>query len=400
MGFKQKRGCVLYAIIALFLALAHSYKNAIWVNEQYAMYFKRGDTSTPIYLMLVYSALLVIFIVAVTKICENRTHFLYGAILILTILFYFVKSLLEEGVYSAFTSPTTPLVYLLILAIFIGADDEIWASIRMCLSFLIVGYICLLGYEYVTLVARYGIVVVGNSSLIYYYVSLFWCSTIYLTDRILQKKNIGLRQILLMGFNIVFAVIINSRSWIIQSCLVAVVIYLFGTTQRSIRTKVLRLLLLFLGGYIILQLLNNYFSTNLIFLSDKLGRDSRSHQYTDIAVASSFWGWLFGNGAGAVYYDSTQGYISNIDNQYVFVAFHYGLIVLLQWLGPQLVTLFSVVKTGTVRLIAILPLVCWFMALGGLSVFNVVYCDVKQLMLVLYMGHILSLNNHGGYTDE
>ena len=78
-------------------------------NEQYAMYFKRGDTSTPIYLMLVYSALLVIFIVAVTKICENRTHFLYGAILILMIVFYFVKSLLEEGVYSAFTSPTTPL---------------------------------------------------------------------------------------------------------------------------------------------------------------------------------------------------------------------------------------------------------------------------------------------------
>ena len=313
---------------------------------------------------------------------------------------HFVKSLLEEGVYSAFTSPTTSLVYLFILAIFIGADDEIWASIRMCLPFLIVGYICLLGYEYVTLVSRYGIVVVGNSSLIYYYVSLFWCSTIYLTDRILQKKNIGLRQILLMGFNIVFAVIINSRSWIIQSCLVAVVIYLFGTTQRNIRTKVLRLLLLLLGGYIILQLLNNYFSMNLIFLSDKLGRDSRSHQYTDIVAASSFLGWLFGNGAGAVYYDSTQGYISNIDNQYVFVAFHYGLIVLLQWLGPQLVTLFSVVKTGTVRLIAILPLVCWFMALGGLSVFNVVYCDVKQLMLVLYMGHILSLNNHGGYADE
>ena len=230
MGFKQKRGCVLYAIIALFLALVYSYKNAIWVNEQYAMYFKRGDTSTPIYLMLVYSALLVIFIVAVTKICENRTHFLYGAILFLTIIFYFSKMLLEEGVYSAITSPTTPLVYLLSLAIFIGADDEIWASIRMCLPFLIVGYICLLGYEYVTLVSRYGIVVVGNSSLIYYYVSLFWCSTIYLTDRILQKENIGLQQILLMGFNIVFAVIINSRSWIIQSCLVAVVIYLFGTT--------------------------------------------------------------------------------------------------------------------------------------------------------------------------
>lgn len=43
--------------------------------------------------------------------------------------------LLEEGVYSAITSPTTPLVYLLSFGDFIGADDEIWASIRMCLPY-------------------------------------------------------------------------------------------------------------------------------------------------------------------------------------------------------------------------------------------------------------------------
>lgn len=47
-----------------------------------------------------------------------------------------------------------------------------------------------------------------------------------------------------------------------------------------------------------------------------------------------------------------------------------------------------------------LPIVCWLMALGGLSVFNVVYCDVKQLVIMLYMGHILSLSDHGGYADE
>lgn len=49
MEFKQKRACIVYSIIALFMALVYSYKDAIWVNEQYAMYFKRGDTSTPIY---------------------------------------------------------------------------------------------------------------------------------------------------------------------------------------------------------------------------------------------------------------------------------------------------------------------------------------------------------------
>lgn len=400
MNVKQRRNCIIYAIIALFMALVYSYKNAVWVNEQYAMYFKRGDTSTPIYLMLVYSTLILIFIVAVKRICEDRRHFLYGTILILTVLFYFVKALLEEGVYSAITSPTTPLVYLLSLAVFVGMDDEVWDAVRRSLPLLVIAYICLLIYEYIALVARYGVVVVGNSSLIYFYVSLFWCSVVYLTDRILCDKNTGVLQVLLIGFNIIFAVIINSRSWIIQSCVVGVVIYLIGTTRHNIRTKVVRLLLLLLVGYLILLLLQNYFSSNLIFLADKLGRDSRSHQYTDIAAASSIWGWISGNGLGAVYHDSTQGYISNIDNQYVFIAFHYGLIVLLQWLGPQIMGLLSAFKTRSVRLIAILPVVCWFMALGGLSVFNVVYCDVKHLMIMLYIGHILSLKRYGRHVDE
>ena len=60
MNVKLIRDCTRYAIIALFIALIHSYKNAVWVNEQYAAYFKRGDTSTPIYMMLVYSALIAI----------------------------------------------------------------------------------------------------------------------------------------------------------------------------------------------------------------------------------------------------------------------------------------------------------------------------------------------------
>ena len=206
-------------------------------------------------------------------------------------------------------------------------------------------------------------------------------------------------QVLLIGFNIIFAVIINARSWIIQSCIVSVVVYLIGTKKHSIRTKVVRLLLLLFVGYLILLLLQNYFSSNLMFLKDKLGRDSRSHQYTDIANASSFVGWLFGNGLDAVYYDSTQGYISNIDNQYVFIAFHYGLIVLLQWLGPQIMGFLSTIKTRSVRLVAILPIVCWLMALGGLSVFNVVYCDLKQLIIMLYIGHILSLTYEGRYLE-
>lgn len=398
MEFKQKRACVVYSITALFIALVYSYKDAEWVNEKYAMFFKRGDTSSPIYIALIYFALFFMIVMAVSKICENRKYFFYGSMFVLISLFYFFKSFIEDGTYLAITSPTTPIVYLLTLAVFVGMDKDVWTELEKCLPLLIIAHMLLLIYEYVTLVAEHGVVVVGNSSLIYYYVSLFWCSVVYLSDRMLHKKEIGLCQLVLMGFIVIFAVIINSRSWIIQSCLVGVIVYLAGSRKYNIRTKIMRWFLLLLAGYLVLQILNKYFPSSMMLLYNKLGQNSRSHQYVEIAKASTIFGWIFGNGATAVYYDSVQGYISNIDNQYVFISFHYGLIFMLMWLMPQIVIFFRVLKTKQVKRIALLPLLCWFMALGGLSIFNAVYCDLKQTLIMLYMGHILSLTYDGGYS--
>lgn len=400
MNLKQKRSCIVYAISALFAALVYSYKDAKWVNEKYAMFFKRGDTSSPIYVLLIYSALLVLTIIAISKICENRRRFLYGAEFVLIILFYFVKSILEDGVYLAITSPTAPIIYILALVVFVGMDGDIWKTVTKYLPMLIIIHVVLFIYEYATLVAEHGVVVVGNSSLIYYYVSLFWCSVIYLSNKVLREENIGFCEMALMGCIIIFAVIINSRSWIIQACLVGVVIYLLGSSEHNIRSKIFRLIVLGLIGFIILQILDAYFPSSMTLLYNKLGQNSRSHQYAEIAKASSLMGWLFGNGATAVYYDSAQGYIANIDNQYLFISFHYGAVFLLMWLGPQLMTAVSVLKKGSKKVISLLPILCWFMALGGLSIFNVVYCDLKHVLIMLYMGHILSLNDHGGYANE
>lgn len=400
MDLKQKRSCIVYAISALFAALIYSYKDAKWVNERYAMFFKRGDTSSPIYVLLIYSALLVLTIIAISKVCENRRRFLYGAEFVLIILFYFVKSILEDGVYLAITSPTTPIIYILALVVFVGMDGDIWETVTKYLPMLIIIHVILFIYEYVTLVAEHGVVVVGNSSLIYYYVSLFWCSVIYLSNKVLREENIGLWQTTLMGCIIIFAVIINSRSWIIQACLVGVVIYLFGGSEHNIRSKAFRLIVLGLMGFMVIQILNAYFPSSMTLLYNKLGQNSRSHQYAEIAKASSLMGWLFGNGATAVYYDSAQGYIANIDNQYLFISFHYGAIFMLMWLGPQLMTVTSILKKGSKKVISLLPILCWFMALGGLSIFNAVYCDLKHVLIMLYMGHILSQNNHGGHANE
>lgn len=399
MRFRPKKVCVVYSIIALFMALIYSYKDSKWVNEKYAMFFKRGDTSSMVYIILIYSALIFLTIVSISLLCKNRKYFLYGAIFILISFFYFAKSFFEESVYLALTSPTMPLIYLMILTLFIGMEDDIWESIEKCLLPIIVIHIILLVYEYITLVVEHGVVVVGNSSLIFYYVSLFWCSVVYLSNRIIQNDGIGPGQLTLIGFNIVFAVVINSRSWIIQSCLVGIVTYLVGSTKHNIRTKIVRMLLLALVAYLIFQILNSYFPNSMTLLYDKLGQNSRSHQYTEIVQASSILGWIVGNGASAVYYDSAQGYISNIDNQYIFISFHYGVVFMLMWLSPQLVVAYKVLKDKSVKKIAILPILCWFMALGGLSIFNVVYCDLKQAIVMLFCGHALSLTCHGGCSE-
>ena len=63
MRFRPKKVCVVYSIIALFMALIYSYKDSKWVNEKYAMFFKRGDTSSMVYIILIYSALIFLTIV-------------------------------------------------------------------------------------------------------------------------------------------------------------------------------------------------------------------------------------------------------------------------------------------------------------------------------------------------
>ena len=400
MVIRLKETGILYSMIALFVALVYSYKDSTWVNEIYAMYFKRGNTSSLVYIALLYSALLIIILISFKEICKKKSDFIFSFILISATIFYFVKSFLDDGFYLAITSPTTPLVYLIVLAVFSGKQQIIWQTVKKILPWIICGHVGVLVYEYFMLVYEHGVVVVGNSSLIFYFVSLFWCSVVYLTDWIANGNVLKVYHLMLLGFLIIFSVIINSRSWIIQSCIISICLYLLASSNISIRKRIIRALVFVGVFFIIWELLNNTFSNSLMLLFEKFGQDSRSHQYRDIFRAFNTGTWLWGNGALATYYDSAQGYISNIDNQYLFIIFHYGLAMLVLWLAPQLIGAYKIWKNKNVPKVTLLPIVCWFMALGGLSVFNGVYCDFKQVILMLYIGRMLSLCENEEFCYE
>lgn len=389
MRINLKRFGVYYIVVALFVAIVFSYRNARWVMGAYGTVYKRANTSSSIYIFLLYSALIVTVLLSLSQIRKSKGSFLFFFALLETVGFYFIRSFLEDGAYKAITNPTTPLVYILVLAVYIGMQDDLWTVVNGILPWMI-GCLCaLLFYEYIMLFASYGVVVIGNSPLIYYYVDLFWCVTVYLTSKILNGVKLSWKHIFLLMMLIVMAVIINSRSWIIQSCFVLISLYLFAPSDRKISEKIQRLFVIAVLTWIAWEILNTYFLGNLMNLYNKIGHDSRSHQYREIMNASTPLGWIFGNGALATYMDSVQGEITSIDNQFLYIAFHYGVILTAIWLILQLKMCFAVHKT--VSLIAIVPVVSWFMALGGLSVFNVVYCDLKQVVVMLYVGHVLSL---------
>ena len=389
MRINPKRFGIRYILIALLAAIILSYRNAQWVMGVYGAVYKRGNTSSSMYIFLLYSVLLVTVLLSLGQIKKSRDRFLFAFILLGTTCIYFVRSVLDDGIYRAITNPTTPLVYILVLAVYIGMQDDLWAQTYKVLPWLIGGLSISFVYEYIMVYARYGAVVIGNSPLIYYYVDLFWCVVVYLTTKILNGTRPSWRHLLLLIMLIVMAVIINSRSWIIQSCFVLVSLYLCAPSEKKTAEKIRRLLVIAALIWIAWVILNTYFLGHLVTLYGKLGHDSRSHQYRDIMNAATPLGWIFGNGALATYIDAVQGETSNIDNQFLYIAFHYGIILMAIWLIPQLKM--CVVAYKALPLIAIVPIVSWFMALGGLSVFNAVYCDLKQVVVMLYIGHVLSL---------
>ena len=394
MRINPRKFGVRYILIALFIAIVYSFRSADWTTGIYGAVYKRANTSSSVYLFLVYSALIMTVLLGIKHISRSKDTGLYALSLSGIVGVYFLKTIVDDGVYAALTNPTTPLVFLLVLAIYIGMQDELWMLVEKMLPIFIVCFLGLLAYEYIMLFNQHGVTIIGNSSVIYYYVDLFWCVTVYLTCRILRGRELKWYHLFLLVVLIVVATVINSRSWIIQACIVTVGLYLFAPSRLEASDKIKRILAISVISLIAWRILNTYFSGYLSNLFDKIGNDSRSHQYGDIFGASSPIGWLFGNGALATYADSRHGgEIASIDNQYLFVAFHYGAIVLMMWLIPQVKICLSTLKK--LPLIAILPVLCWFMALGGLSVFNAIYCHLKQVVVMLYIGHVLSLCESG-----
>ncbi len=379
-----------FSLVCLAIALIYSYSDSSWIITATSVK-KLANTSSIIYIALIYGALLLVLISTLVT-CRkcSRGSGIYIVSLLLWVCIYSIIIFFDEGSYYLIYSPTTIFVYLFQFCFFLGENDKIWDYTYKIIKVLgPVFLICSL-YEAIQIYMKYGIIPVGNSSMIYFYVAAFWLIAIKCAETIINKEKLRLIEWVEVVFLIFLALTMNSRSWVIQSVLLFVILYLLHDDRKSIIHKFWILVSLAIITVIIYFVIINYLPDYVTQIINKMGNDSRSHQYRDIFEATRWYEWGLGKGLSAMYPDSRNGgMISNIDNQFLYIAFHYGIITLALYIYNYIKTIIAFNASNNNKLfIGKIIIIMWLMALGGLSVFNVIYADIKSFVVPLFAGHI------------
>lgn len=383
------------ALYCLALALVYSYVGTNWVYTISSVK-KSANTSSPVYMFL--TLLAIILVVVSTFILLRRCNVLtcvYIVAMVAIVFAYSAVTIFDEGVYRWLYAPTSIIAFLLQLGFFLGQNEEVWKPIRKAVGFLSVFFLVLCVYETLQISIRFGVVPVGNSSMIFYYVAAFWLNSIDIAEKLIEKRKVIFFDWIRLTLLIILALIMNSRSWIIQSILLFIVIYLFQENDISIIKKIWIIVSLAIVGYVIFSLIVNYLPGYVEQILNKIGTDSRSYQYRDILDSTKWYEWILGKGLYATYQDSRHGgAIGSIDNQYLYIAFHYGIVTLILCIVGYFQTIFKKNCYKNKQLWAAkMIIIMWLMALGGLSVFNAIYGDVKSFAMSLYAGHVFNMLN-------
>lgn len=381
-----------FSLVCLAIALIYSYSDSPWIITATSVK-KLANTSSIIYITLIYGALLLVLISTLTMYRKcSRGRGIYIVSLLFLVSIYSIIIIFDDGWYYLIFSPTTILVYLFQFCFFLGENDKIWNYTYKIIKVLgPVFLICSL-YETIQIYMKCGVIPVGNSSMIYFYVAAFWLIAIKSAEMIINKERLRIIEWIEIVFLILLALAMNSRSWVIQSVLLFIILYLFHDDKKSIINKLWVLVTLIIIAFVIYFIITNYLPDYVTQIMNKMGNDSRSHQYRDIFGATRWYEWGIGKGLSAMYPDSRHGgMVSNIDNQFLYIAFHYGIITLALYIYNFIKTIIASNNSNNNKLcVGKVIIIMWLMALGGLSVFNVIYADVKSFVLPLFAGHIYS----------
>lgn len=346
-----------------------------------------------------YTASLLAIIIGFFRSYRYKNILSYKTVLIILSVFmvlWFIYESLYYGMTPVLRSSSCfPLIYLIFWALFFSFDSKSWDTI--IISAKILGPVLLIlslqqALSFQNIYGGY----IGNSPQILLLGNGFCVMMVALLGH--DNKDGIITKVFYIGCilcGIATAIIYATRSWTIQ-CILLIIVYLI---KQSHNIKIKDVIMIIISGLLIIYayvLITNNLSDSVAFIYNRGISDSRSWQYEEIFSQFSFWELFWGQGTFGKYHSANYGNYGFIDNTSVLLWFHYGFITMLLILYLLLKAPFKVLTSkksnGEMKTEAII-MVLWFCALNGLSVYNTIIFDLRNLFMVFALGKCLQ--NYG-----
>ena len=390
-------GIILIAALSvLILVQLYSYAITSWEIEVKTVRFavKTAALNNLIVIPRLLAFLAIVSVLFINSF-RNLSNSLYSFAILAFCVIHTIIAMFEIGFGTGLYSTHIPFYYLLILAFYSGQREDLWLMLKRAILPFSIVYLVAFFYEFAFSYINYGWVIYQNSSVMTYFTNAFWLVATYIYVCISDKKTKFLIY-LLPTLLLVGAVIIRSRSWIIQSVLLLVITVIgavFSGKQRSNRfIRSFVLIAIFIG--IAALVLYGYFGEFVDSVLDKGATDTRSFQYEEIFAQTPWYKWILGQGMTATYQSRLYGDYTFIDNFFIFLSFHYGIFFAILYFFPYLVAFFKTWqarKTVPVFLFGLSAIMLWLAAANGLSVYNTITGDVKSFLMPFFAGHIYKI---------
>jgi hypothetical protein len=306
-------------------------------------------------------------------------------------------SFVTLGVNQTVLMSGSPLLWVLAIGAFAGTEPD---TIRVLSRFSIVAAVVML---LLTLyyISRFhlGAHLIGASPFIYSLVDTFWFTAfaVMLSERL--RTPLFIFGVAMLAILTLLCIVALARGWLVQSLLLLLLtIARFYYSKRHVTMRTMLLTgITMVVSVALLSFIAHFFmqqQTDVAFqFMNKLSQDNRSGQYQAFFAQVPWYHLIFGGGPEATYAYLGESRYRFIDNQFVFILFHYGLPVLLGYLALTVVPGYRLLqarmhwmlKGGGVLLLL------WALALAGLSTFNSLAWDPKNMVMYVTGGYCLEL---------
>lgn len=275
--------------------------------------------------------------------------------------------------------------------ILVGYNDDFWPLIKKIIYYISVVFVLLSFVEIIKAYSNFGFEyrITSGAPMYLYEIGLFATyGLITLTDEWKEKRKALLFVlVILLVFN---SAVLQGRSWFAQT-IVLFVIYIYRIRGVFKKGSAIRLVLpiLILGIAITIFVSNSDLFMALIDRFNSSG-DTRTPQLQTFFAQVDFIDLMFGQGTTASYYFMGNPKYTYIDNQVLLFLFRFGVIPTVSYL---FILIYPIIKAFSSKnkelILKCLPLVSWFAAMLGLSVYFNISFGVASTLMVLYIGRLM-----------